>query len=173
MALRLPGVPQEFNRCFAPSDQPGEVAVRRGEDGRCIFAEGRLCKIHKYHGMAAKPLSCRIFPLHIQKWEDGAFSAELRYICPAAGLPDGRKLALMQSEIATLARQLGDRRGVNCCVFSDSNPAPLRTVRKIHAGFQRILHEEEQSWRLRLYNCRRNQKEQVYLLSLQLRKRQG
>ncbi len=152
LQLGLPGVPARFEECFEP-DERGEWRVRKRADGRCIFADGRRCAIHALRGYAAKPLCCRIFPLHIQKWEDGAFSAELRYICPAAGLPDGRKLALMQSEIATLARQLGDRRGVNCCVFSDSNPAPLRTVRKIHAGFQRILHEEEQSWRLRLYTA--------------------
>ena len=152
LKLGLPGVPTRFEECFEP-DERGEWRIRKRVDGRCIFADGRRCAIHALRGYAAKPLSCRIFPLHIQKWEDGAFSAELRYICPAAGLPDGRKLALMQSEIATLARQLDGRRGVNCCVFSDSNPAPLRTVRKIHAGFQRILHEEEQSWRLRLYTA--------------------
>ncbi len=155
MALRLPGVPQEFNRCFAPSDQPGEVAVRRGEDGRCIFAEGRLCKIHNSPGMAAKPLSCRIFPLHIQHWADGGVSASYRFICPAVGRRDGNRLGDQLDEVAILSRQLGNRRGVNDCIYSASNPVPLVTVRKIHAGFRLLLRDETLPLAVRLYAAAR------------------
>ncbi len=154
LRLDLPGIPGNFDVCFEATER-GEWRIRKDGTGRCIFADGRRCKIHALRGYAAKPLSCRIFPLHIQKWEDGAFSAELRYICPAAGSSGGRRLGEMLPEIATLARQLGDRRGVNSCVYSGRNPAPLASVRKVHAGFQAILHDDAVPLRLRLYTAAR------------------
>ena len=54
MRLAVPGAPKEFEQCFTPStDRPGEFVMRKGSDGRCVFADGRLCAIHKRHGMAA------------------------------------------------------------------------------------------------------------------------
>ena len=149
MALRLPDVP-DFDGCFAPSERPDEFALRKRADGRCVFSDGKLCKIHRLHGYAAKPLSCRIFPLHIQHWADGGISAELRYICPGVH-PGGRRLGDRLDEIAILARQLGSRRMANDAVYSKSNPAPLATVRKVHAGFRQLLRDPELPWPLRLY----------------------
>lgn len=153
MALRLPDVP-DFDGCFAPSERPDEFALRKRADGRCVFSDGKLCKIHRLHGYAAKPLSCRIFPLHIQHWADGGISAELRYICPGVH-PGGRRLGDRLDEIAILARQLGSRRMANDAVYSKSNPAPLATVRKVHAGFRQLLRDPELPWPLRLYTAAR------------------
>lgn len=156
MRLAVPGAPKKFEECFTPStDRPGEFVMRKGSDGRCVFADGRLCAIHKRHGMAAKPLSCRIFPLHIQPWADGGLSAELRFICPSVGLPGGTPLGERTDEILRFARQLGLRRGVNDCIYSRANPAPLGKVRLVHAGFRQLLRNRELPLKLRLYAAAR------------------
>ncbi len=149
MMLHLPDAP-DFEGCFATSDRPGELVLRKRSDGLCVFSEGRLCKIHRLHGYAAKPLSCRIFPLHIQHWSDGGVSAELRYICPGVQ-PGGKRLGDRMNEIGILSRQLGNRRKANNVSFSKLNPAPLSTVRHVHAGFRQLLRNKTLPWALRLY----------------------
>lgn len=153
-ALRIPGAPP-FDACFTPAPGRDELILNKDAGHHCVFAEGTLCKIHSLRGYAAKPLACRIFPFHIEHWRDGRVSAELRFICPAVGIPDGKRSGDMLDELGILARQLGLRRGANNCVYSEANPAPLETVRKIHRGFRALLHDARYPLPLRLYAAAR------------------
>ncbi len=66
------------------------LAHRR--DGTCVFltADGR-CRIHSDHGEAAKPSSCRMFPLQLVPLEGFAYLTLRRY-CPSAAADSGRTL---------------------------------------------------------------------------------
>ncbi len=68
-------------RRFEPGDQPFEILQFHGKDvrgmardanGRCV-AQGDegLCEIHLAHGLAAKPVTCRQFPLRFHESPDG------------------------------------------------------------------------------------------------------
>ncbi len=153
-ALHIPGTPPA-EECFTPVPERKEFILNKGTDHHCIFADGKLCKIHKLRGYAAKPLVCRIFPFHIEHWRDGRVSAELRFICPGVGCADGKRAGDLLGELGILARQLGFRRGANDCVYSETNPAPLETVRKIHRGFRALLHDAGRPFPLRCYAAAR------------------
>ena len=68
-------------RRFVPGDQPFEFAQFRGQDvrgmaraadGRCVAqGDDGLCEIHLAHGIAAKPVTCRQFPLRFHESPDG------------------------------------------------------------------------------------------------------
>ena len=153
-ALHIPGTPPAEG-CFSPVPERKEFILNKGKDHHCVFADDRLCKIHKLRGYAAKPLVCRIFPFHIEHWRDGRVSAELRFICPGVGSVDGKRTGEMLGELGILSRQLGFRRGANDCVYSETNPAPLETVRKIHCGFRALLHDTHYPFPLRCYAAAR------------------
>ncbi len=152
-ALKIPGTP-EFDRCFVPGDY-GELVLQKGADGRCVFADGNLCKIHKIHGFGSKPLSCRVFPLNIQKWADGRISAECRFICPGCGGAEGKKLRDELGHVQTYANLIGTRRAPNDVVYSAKNRLPLVKVRTIHELYKKILRDESKSWPIRLYAAAR------------------
>ncbi len=154
LAAKTPGAPGSFDECFAPlPGTPGEHELKR-RNGRCVFADGRLCGVHLTRGYAAKPLSCRVFPMDIRRWRDGHISVEYRFICPAVGRP-GKRLGDSIQEIAILARQLENRREVDDAIFSRRVPAPLERVRMVHEGFRRLLEDGEMPLRLRLYAAAR------------------
>ena len=153
-ALHIPGTPPA-EECFTPIPERKELILNKGADHHCVFADGKLCKIHKLRGYAAKPLVCRIFPFHIEHWRDGRISAELRFICPGVGRPDGKRSGDLLGELGILARQLGFRRGANDCIYSETIPAPLETVRKIHCGFRTLLHDAAYPFPLRCYAAAR------------------
>ncbi len=153
-ALHIPGTPPA-EECFTPIPERKELILNKGADHHCVFADGKLCKIHKLRGYAAKPLVCRIFPFHIEHWRDGRISVELRFICPGVGRPDGKRSGDLLGELGILARQLGFRRGANDCIYSETIPAPLETVRKIHCGFRTLLHDAAYPFPLRCYAAAR------------------
>lgn len=153
-ALHIPGAPS-FDDCFRPGIMNAGLVIAKDAQHHCVFADGRLCAIHKHHGFAAKPLACRIFPLNIQSWADGRVSAELRFICPSAGSADGKRTGDMLDEIAIYSRQLAGLGGRNDCIYSHANPAPLAAVRSVHGAFRALLHEEEKPLAFRLYAAAR------------------
>lgn len=153
-ALHIPGAPS-FDDCFRPGIMNAGLVIAKDAQHHCVFADGRLCAIHKHHGFAAKPLACRIFPLNIQSWADGRVSAELRFICPSAGSADGKRTGDMLDEIAIYSRQLAGLGRKNDCIYSHANPAPLAAVRSVHDAFRALLHEEEKPLAFRLYAAAR------------------
>lgn len=132
----------------------GHFVLDKTPGGRCPFQEGELCSIQRKKGYAAKPLSCRIYPLLIQCWEDGADSAELRYLCPGVG--NASDEAVPRERIERLAREFRrTRKTFDRAVFSRRNPAPLAAVRKFHAGIRAILEEKSKPLPLRIYAAAR------------------
>lgn len=150
--LDLPGAAEPERNFLPVNDGSGDfILAKDAVSGRCVFSDGCRCAIHAKYGYAAKPLSCRVFPLHIQEWSDGRISAEYRFICPAIGRDRGKKLQERESEIRSLARELAARRGTDEVVYSDANTAPLTAVREVHAALSRILHDRSLDWALRFY----------------------
>ena len=96
--------------CFLPQpDGKGYLLAKDPETGNCVFADGNRCKIHTRFGYAMKPLSCRIFPLHLQQWSDGKTSAEYRFVCPGVASAKGKTMAEEQKEIANTLSDMFDK----------------------------------------------------------------
>lgn len=140
--------------CFKPGAGKDFILGKDPATGRCVFSNGAHCLIQQKYGYAAKPLSCRVFPLHIQQWRDGRVSVEYRFICPAVG-GSGRKIGEQKPEITVLAREMALRRGDDDAVYAENNPVKLEIVRMVHEGFCRILHNQDDPWALRLYTAAR------------------
>jgi lysine-N-methylase len=156
-ALRRLVIPEAppFDECFRPGRDGGFILAKDADSHNCVYADGFRCRIHATCGYAAKPLGCRVFPLHIQHWRDGHISAEYRFFCPGVGGEAGRKLGEMTSQLRSFDRELSARRSADDAIFSKSNPLPLEKVRMIHAAFRRILHLETLPLPLRLYGAAR------------------
>jgi lysine-N-methylase len=138
---------------FIPSPtQKGVCAIAKDETGGCVLMdETGCCRLHKAYGLAVKPLICRIFPLHVINWKDGRSSAELRFVCPAVGDPQGALLGDQPEIMVNLANPLREWLPVSDVVYSAGNPLPLTQVRQIHAGYKAILQKESLTLKTRLY----------------------
>lgn len=85
-------------------------------DGSCIFLNASgLCRIHAEFGLAAKPLTCRMFPLQIIPREKDAVLTTRR-ACPSAAADKGRTLAEQMPEFMSDVRESG--------LLETSAPAP-------------------------------------------------
>ncbi len=152
--LSLPGAPPA-DEWFIP-DGKGNFLLCKNAAGQCVLrGDDGLCLIHKYCSYNAKPLSCRVFPLHIQHWTDGRISANYRFICPGAGYGRAKPLESDPGQIAKLGREMAQRQSVSCAVYSVENPANLQSVRFVHDAFKALLHDSSRSWKLRLYTAAR------------------
>jgi lysine-N-methylase len=72
-------------------------------DGACVFlGPDNRCRIHAKFGSAAKPLACRVYPLHLipagDHWRLG-----LRFACPSASAGTGRPLSEHVNEAGVYA----------------------------------------------------------------------
>ncbi len=152
--LGLVGVPP-WEQCFLPGRGRDFILAKDPGSGRCVFSDGNRCRIHAGFGYQAKPLSCRVFPLHIQHWQDGHVSVEYRYICPAVGGEAGKTLAENRAAVERLAREMETRRPADKTTYSPENPVGLGAIRQVHAAFSGILHDRKLPFRLRCYAVQR------------------
>jgi lysine-N-methylase len=138
---------------FVPSPtQKGICIIAKDETGDCVLMdETGSCRLHKAYGLAVKPLICRVFPLHVINWKDGRSSAELRFVCPAVGDPQGALLGDQPEIMANLASPLREWLPESDVAYSIENPLPLPLVRQIHAGYKAILQKESLPLKTRLY----------------------
>lgn len=136
---------------FKSKSREGFFAIAKRYE-RCIFMrpEGG-CVMHRTEGKPVKPLICQTFPLHVVPWKDDRCSAEYRFICPGVAKKGGTLLKDQASTMTNIAGQLRERMSINDAEYSNSNPAPLATVRKVHEGIKGILHNESFPLKLRLY----------------------
>jgi Fe-S-cluster containining protein len=136
----------------APS-QPSLFIAAKRENGECVFRDDSGgCVLHELN---AKPLICRVFPLHVVNWEDGHCSADLRFICPGVGDASGVLLEHQPEIITGIAVPLKERLALGNTGYSDKNPAALTAVYRVHAGYRAILHDETIPLKLRLYTLSR------------------
>ncbi len=153
--LGLANIPS-WDQCFSPTENGRILIVNKDPaTGTCVFSDGRRCRIHAQFGYHAKPLCCRVFPLHIQHWKDGHASVEYRYICPAVGRNSGRSLAENRPSLERLVKEMIIRIPPDETVYSAINPAGLKSVRQIHHAFLGILHNQDLPFRLCCYAVQR------------------
>lgn len=155
LRMSLPDAPPK-EKWFEPHPSGGFRMAKDPVTGRCVLlGADHRCKIHVVYGYSAKPLSCRVFPLHIQHWTDGHVSAEYRFICPAVGGNQGKSLADTLPSLRQLADGMAKRRPAGSAVYSAANPVGLERIRHVHAAFEALLHDKTSSWKLRLYTAAR------------------
>lgn len=75
-------------------------------DGHCVFLDADGCLIHRQFGYAAKPFSCRGYPLNFVSTFPGEASVMARYDCPAVACRQGPPLASRRREIEAIAAEL-------------------------------------------------------------------
>lgn len=147
--LNIPGIPPAA-RSFIPESNGLFSIAKNPETGDCVFSGGGLCLIQKLHGFKAKPAACQLFPLHVRHWEDGAISAEYRWICPGVGTPEG-KLIAEETNLPAYAKALDRLRKMEKTAFSATLDPGLPAIRAVHAGIMQILHRQEVPFAARLY----------------------
>lgn len=140
---RYPGVNPKKVECFKPLKDDFSIIVK-DENRKCVFMdEEGLCVIHKYEGTKVKPLACRLFPFTVHHWVDGHISADLRYICPAVGMPDSDNISGQVSHIRDMAEILKHREKPADATYSRNNPVGLEQIRFVHRGYRAILEAEK------------------------------
>jgi lysine-N-methylase len=116
--------------------------AKRG-DGSCVFLlpDGR-CRIHQLHGLEAKPLVCRMFPLQVVPHEKEAVLT-LRRACPSAAADRGRPLAehLPAARAAAVAAKLLDH-GASPPAVKPGEAADWKRARLVLESLQRITADE-------------------------------
>ncbi len=133
----------------------GNAFLPKDSSGNCPFLDGKLCALHRDMGYDAKPLSCRVFPWHIQCWADGENSAELRYICPGVGAPEASEKDIFpEKALDRLAAEIrSSRSDFDSVQYSADNPAGLKQIRAVHEGIKRILFDENYNLALRFFTA--------------------
>ncbi len=149
--LSIPELPTPIESCFSPLKGNLSTIVK-DPSKRCRFMDGDgLCLIHRHGGAEAKPLACRLYPFNIHVWTDGHISADLRFICPAVGDPDGQRTGDQAGHIREIAALMGKTEKPADTCYSESNPAGLAQVRCVHEGIKAIIYNDALPFALRLY----------------------
>jgi Fe-S-cluster containining protein len=86
-------------------DDDGEVALKTGKDGSCVFLDDGLCEIHARLGMEAKPMGCRRFPFGLVATPAGG-RVTTEHRCPCRSLGERPPIEVGEAEA-----QLTDPRG--------------------------------------------------------------
>ncbi|RMH55466.1 MAG: YkgJ family cysteine cluster protein [Candidatus Hydrogenedentota bacterium] len=87
-------------------------SLKRRSDGACVFLEKEGCRIHREHGVEAKPSVCRRFPFFATRY-NGVVYGHLSRMCPTVYDRRGAEGILLEEEAV---RSLGDHlkgRGVD------------------------------------------------------------
>ncbi len=141
--LDLPGFNPEGRKLFIKIPKTKLFATAKNGD-QCVFLDqDNLCVIHRHAGEAAKPLTCRLYPLDIHNWEDGKISAMLRFDCPAVARGVGRELREMEPEILSLARELSKSEVLAGAVYNSAIEPGLRRLRIIASAYKKFMLSED------------------------------
>lgn len=97
------GLPPEYPPCGLFNGQP---YIGSKPDGQCVFLDTDGCLIHRQFGHAAKPLSCRGYPLNFVSTFPGEASVMARFDCPAVARQHGPPLHSRRHEIEAIAAEL-------------------------------------------------------------------
>jgi Fe-S-cluster containining protein len=84
----VPGV-EPSNRSERIRDENHPVMARR-PNGNCVYLDGNVCAIHRDHGEAAKPATCRIFPFCFRRWNE-TVHVHLSRVCPSVRRESGAR----------------------------------------------------------------------------------
>ena len=155
--FKLPNGEFPADDWFSPAkSRDGFFAIAKDKRGWCSFMDDEgSCFLHTTLGWRKKPLICQVFPMHIAHWKDGRCSAELRFICEGVGRKDGTKLCDQTDIMNVIAKPLRTRLPESNTEYSIANPAPISTVRKVHNGYKKILHDNSIPLAKRLYTVAR------------------
>jgi Fe-S-cluster containining protein len=97
----VPGI-EPSDRIERIRDEDHPVMARR-TNGHCVYLDGNVCAIHRDHGEAAKPATCRIFPFCFRRWNE-TVHLHLSRVCPSvrreAGARGEELLAATRSALA-------------------------------------------------------------------------
>jgi lysine-N-methylase len=120
-------------------------------DGACIFLDpaGR-CRIHAKHGLAAKPLACRMFPFALHPVGKRVM-AGLRFECPSAAANKGAPLSGQEGDLRRLAKEAlpDDRRRSPPAILGDAG-AEWPDVQRYLTRLDAVLARERESLRRRV-----------------------
>jgi lysine-N-methylase len=155
--FKLPNGAPPPNDWFSPAKtRDGFFAIAKDKRGWCSFMDDDgNCLLHNTIGWRNKPLICQVFPMHIAHWKDGKCSAELRFVCEGVAREDGTLLTDQADVMNHVAEPLRTRLPESNVEYSNANPAPLTTVRQVHGGCKKILHDNSIPLQNRLYSVAR------------------
>jgi lysine-N-methylase len=88
----------------------GTTYLRQRADGACVFLmDDGLCRIHKEHGFAEKPIACQLFPFVLVP-DDARMHVGLSFACQSVRENKGAELRSHLPEIDRMSRALPETR---------------------------------------------------------------
>jgi Fe-S-cluster containining protein len=124
-------VPDGLSRIPAVNTEhgPAYIALRKMENGECVFLSGNLCMVHEI-----RPGVCRSFPFVFQETRGSSTwgLSAMKEICP--GLGDGPEVTTKELEATSLLvlRELKDyREFAEEWNASETNPTALSLIEAI------------------------------------------
>lgn len=88
----------------------GVTYLRQRDDGGCVFLmDDGLCRIHKEHGFAEKPVACQLFPFVLVP-DDRRTNVGISFACQSVRENKGAELRSHLSEIDRMSRGVPETR---------------------------------------------------------------
>jgi lysine-N-methylase len=88
----------------------GVTYLRQREDGACVFLmDDGLCRIHREHGFAEKPIACQMFPF-VPVPDDRRTRVGLSFACQSVRENKGAELRSHVAEVDRMTREIPETR---------------------------------------------------------------
>lgn len=122
----------------------GTTYLRQRPDGACIFLmEDGLCRIHKEHGFAEKPVACQLFPFVLVP--DGRRTAAgISFACQSVRESRGAELRTHLAEIDRMSREVPETRVATYgAMLADATAAKDGELEGLAQAIDRLLARDD------------------------------
>ena len=138
--LDIPGYNFKNDEYFIENKKNKKIFFIKKIDDKCIFqGDDELCIIHKLYGEPAKPLACRMFPIHLSLWNDGTNSVSFRQQCLAVSENQGKGITKQLNSIKKLISEVSVKAKRNSVIYSKNVNPSLNSLRIIADAYKKVF----------------------------------
>ena len=129
----------------------GTTYLRQRDDGACVFLmDDGLCRIHKDHGFAEKPIACQLFPFVLVP-DDVRTHVGISFACQSVRENKGAELRSHLHEVDRMSRGVPETRiATYSAMLADALSAKEGELDALRLALDRFLAREEVVLRDRL-----------------------
>ena len=122
----------------------GTTYLRQREDGACVFLmEDGLCRIHREHGFAEKPVACQLFPFVLVP-DDVRTHVGISFACQSVRENKGAELRSHLQEVDRMSRGVPETRvATYSALLSDAMSAKDGELDALRMSLDRMLARED------------------------------
>ena len=129
----------------------GTTYLRQRDDGACVFLmDDGLCRIHKDHGFAEKPIACQLFPFVLVP-DDVRTHVGISFACQSVRETQGAELRSHLHEVDRMSRGVPETRiATYSAMLADALSAKEGELDALRLALDRFLAREDVVLRDRL-----------------------